>query len=345
MNSSRPDLTYWLQEIKGALSDEMYEDPYKNMPMRPRVGEVVSTTATTPSTVAPYSEEYYTEAEAESVVDMCADNTRQICPNSPSSSLSLMDHESEITVSNHDSFVATTPLPVSIIQCTRVVPTPEGDNDMYDIESEVEAEVEKRDRSNSMYEETDSEETFSPDQPSHVNVLDFPERSVPSPLNLPPPDTNYNNFTSKECSLNSINQLQTIDTIDSMSRGKFVIENTPRSQSRSTYSYQHMNNSEFTTIPTPGAVKVFLPRQYSCPTFSPFQTSSFSPFTLNAGTIIKENKTLSILKDKDDMHKFFENNNKKNKKYIGGNNATFMPSAFLPFHLPIPTGSNALEKV
>ena len=343
MNSSRPDLTYWLQEIKGALSDEIYEDPYKKMPMRPRVGEVIITAAVSSSPVAPCNEEYYTEAETESVAETCADDTRQLCPNSPSSSLSLMDHDGEMIASHHDSLAptGTARVPVPVAQSMGIESPSEEVIDIYDIESEGEVEVEKRDRSNSMYAETDSEETFSPDQPSHVNVHDFPERSVPSPLNLPPPGTNFNNFTSKECSLNSINYLQTIDTIDSMSRGEFVTltGNNERSQSRSTYTYQLINKSEqLPTIPTPGAVKVFLPRQYSCPTFSPFQTSSFSPFTLNTNSENKGINKLSISKEKDDIKKFFESN-KKNQKH-NGSHTNFMSSAFLPFHPPIPTGSN-----
>lgn len=324
----------------------------------PRVGAAIQSTSALPYYPINHSSEvYYTEAEMEtetetetgSVTGMSVNNSnsQDMCPSSPSSSLCPMDLTGVLASDYLNDMQTSTLVPVMDASES------ESNNDENEYEIVDENKVESRARSYSISEGTDSEESFSPNQPSHGNVLDFPERSVPSPLTLPPAGSNLNTFTSEMfASMTCMDKkLQTIDSIvstaDSITykniKNKSINnnnntnnKNVNRSLSRTSFSFR--NKPEFSIIPNP--VKLFLPRQYSCPTFSPFQTSSFSPFASN--TKGKQNSS-SILKDHSEWENFFSNtydidNKNKNKPYIG-NNAPFAKSAFLPFTSPIPTGS------
>jgi hypothetical protein len=134
-----------------------------------------------------------------------------------------------------------------------------------------------RDRSSSIS-ETDCEESYSPEQTS---LGERAEYSIPSPLSLPPHGTDCaSHFLAMEESLKSkliVNIIQ-----DEILDGSLRIAH-PREQRMEPKSFTYANKPNFTSIPNP--VKIFLPRHFSsqsCPTFSPFQTSTFSPFTMHA---------------------------------------------------------------
>lgn len=148
----------------------------------------------------------------------------------------------------------------------------------YD-ESEVAYSYESsRDRSSSIS-ETDCEESYSPEQTSLGERAEF---SIPSPLSLPPQGTDCaSHFLAMEESLKSkliVNIIQ-----DEILDGSLRISHPPLEQRMESKSFTYANKSNFTSIPNP--VKIFLPRHFSsqsCPTFSPFQTSTFSPFTIHS---------------------------------------------------------------
>ena len=136
-----------------------------------------------------------------------------------------------------------------------------------------------RDRSSSIS-ETDCEESYSPEQTSLGERAEF---SIPSPLSLPPQGTDCaSHFLAMEESLKSkliVNIIQ-----DEILDGSLRISHPPSIEQRmESKSFTYANKPNFTSIPNP--VKIFLPRHFSsqsCPTFSPFQTSTFSPFTIHS---------------------------------------------------------------
>ena len=212
-----------------------------------------------------------------------------------------------------------------------------------------ESDNSNRDRSSSLS-ETDCEESFSPEQPSHLNVADFAERSIPSPFSLPPAGSNFSIEGLLPFHMQTIDTIQSTSSLDQynnhlseppLSHNSNLINDNRHTKSRTTTF--HMNKPDFTTIPNP--VKLFLPRQYtshSCPTFSPFQTSSFSPFTSTS----QELKS-PILQDPNEWKNFFSHQPQefKSNTFIG-NKATFVQSGFLPFTSPIlPFGNNEVKKM
>ena len=86
-------------------------------------------------------------------------------------------------------------------------------------------------------------------------------------------------------------------------------------------SFTFVNKPSFTAIPNP--VQLFLPRHYSsqsCPTFSPFQTSTFSPFTSNS-------RKSPVVEQAGWKH-FFPSE----KNSFGGSPSPYVSCAFLPFN-------------
>ena len=173
----------------------------------------------------------------------------------------------------------------------------------------------ERDRSSSIS-ETDCEESFSPEHTSCD--VDEGEFSIPSPLSLPPAGNDYaDHFLVKE---GSTKGKKTVNIIQDES----VDMNTNKSsneQKNASKSFTFVNKPSFTAIPNP--VQLFLPRHYSsqsCPTFSPFQTSTFSPFTSNSRK--------SPVVDQVGWKHFFPSE----KNSFGGSPSPYVSCAFLPFN-------------
>jgi hypothetical protein len=291
-NQSRPDLSYWVQEIKGAFhSKDVYES---------ETSQSIPPSSPRPDTVA--SSRHHSAAIVESAnlevnkvgdIPAPADN----CPTSPDVTFSSRDI-------HHSSVFATiqTMVPVS----EEKAKTPNC--------TEIHVERE-RDRSSSIS-ETDCEESFSPEHTSCD--VDEGEFSIPSPLSLPPAGNDYaTHFLVKE---GSIKGKKTVNIIQDES----VDMNTNKSsneQKNASKSFTFVNKPSFTAIPNP--VQLFLPRHYSsqsCPTFSPFQTSTFSPFTSNS-------RKSPVVEQAGWKH-FFPSE----KNSFGGSPSPYVSCAFLPFN-------------
>ena len=380
MISNRPDLSYWLQEIRSAISDnETNEDPYTSMP---RGGCALATSYISPSTTTTKSSPLTSAIDGvegmKTKANVISNKSHGDSPHKEKDRDSLDKTE----ISNRkniekrmkadiDSMLSN--VPADLMEVTEEATVQDQDIDLSisspsseetvgevmlvegegqeGIENQGEgspisasnsvtgSDSDNRDRSSSIS-ETDCEESFSPEQPSHSNVVDFAERSVPSPFSLPPAGDQF----STE-GLSAFN-LQTIDIIQHSGSNSIdndqvyslnINDNRPKSR---TTTFKYSNKSDFSTIPNP--VKVFLPRQYtshSCPTFSPFQTSSFSSF---ASTSTSQELKSPILSDQNEWKNFFSQ--EKSVNTFLGNKAPFTPpSGFLPFTSPIPIGNNEVR--
>lgn len=291
-NQNRPDLSYWVQEIKGAFHSK---DVYENETSQSSSSSSPRPDAATTSRHQPAAIVESATLSENRVVDT---PVRAVdCPTSPDVTSNTRDARQSLAFATIPAMVPQSEEKVKTAACTEI---------HYERE---------RDRSSSIS-ETDCEESFSPEHTSCD--VDEGEFSIPSPLSLPPAGNDYaTHFLVKE---GSIRGKTTVNII----QDECVDTNTNKSsneQKNASKSFTFVDKPSFTAIPNP--VQLFLPRHYSsqsCPTFSPFQTSTFSPFTSNS-------RKSPVVEQVGWKHFFPSENNS-----FGGSPSPYVSCAFLPFN-------------
>lgn len=272
----RPDLSFWLHEITGSITGRNtdHSDIYEavSSPSSAASASTVSPAFPSPApsspapTSAPISSSSLLSVPSEQVASYVVPSASQINVDAQEETSSSFVHTPIENLGNISTEVEMS----HSEKISEASPTCDAIEAAFSYQS-------TRDRSSSIS-ETDCEESYSPEQTSLGERADY---SIPSPLSLPPHGTDCaSHFLAMEESLKSkliVNIIQ-----DEILDGSLRIAHH-REQRMEPKSFTYANKPNFTSIPNP--VKIFLPRHFSsqsCPTFSPFQTSTFSPFTMHA---------------------------------------------------------------
>lgn len=268
-------MTFWLQEITQSFhSKNIYEEETEGEePSRRATHRSKSSTSSSSSSSSSASTKSDSTAFASAAsMDVSHDRIGSESPRPSSNSSSAVTPDTQET-RIHSSHSTATHVASVVYEEKMIISVP--------IPMSL-TEEQQRIRSSSIS-ETDCEESLSPEVPSYDNG----EFSIPSPLSLPPTGTDCAaHFLAMDEAMklrNAVNVINDERMEICVSTVPMMKNNNSDLESRSMpKNLVYMNKPTFSAIPNP--VKVFLPRHYSsqsCPTFSPFQTSSFSPFKTN----------------------------------------------------------------